>query len=290
MNLKKFTALLLALVMCLSLCACGGDSGEKKDEESGSTASSGAISVDGVYVDDSYRDAEGSSLRLVYLLYTVNAGSENLRNAATSVSIIINGANTYTGDVQKTASVAKYIRNYECSRYVKDIYVGESMKFVAMYEIPEGDLAAGNAVTFSASDITDWTSITLSTDDFKHCESGEALAKAADPEGYAAAMAAREPADEQTAATVRSSINGYYWSFYVNNIHYALEFAEGDVFQLRTRLGGSGTTADGTYTVAKEYIICTYPNTGYKVEVPYEFKDGEISLDTTSAFSVYENN
>ncbi len=62
------------------------------------------------------------------------------------------------------------------------------------------------------------------------------------------------------------------------------------MFQLRTRLGGSGTTADGTYTIAKEYIICTYPDTGSKVEVPYEFKDGEISLDTTSAFSVYENN
>lgn len=289
MNLKKFTALLLALVMCLSLCACGGD-GESKDEESGSTASSGAVSVDGIYVDDSYSDADGSSLRLVYLLYTVNAGSANLRNASTSVSIIINGANTYTGDVQNTASVAQYMRNYECSKYVKDIYVGETMKFVAMYEIPEGDLADGNTVTFSASDITDWESITLSTGDFIHCESGEALAKAADPEGYASAMAAREPADEQTAATVRSSINGYYWSFYVNNIHYELEFAEGDVFQLRTRLGGGATTADGTYTVAKEYIICTYTDTGYKVEVPYEFKDGEISLDTTAAFSVYENN
>lgn len=89
-------------------------------------------------------------------------------------------------------SVAQYMRNYECSTYVKDIYVGETMKFVAMYTIPEGDLVDGNTVTFSSSDITDWESITLSTGDFKHCESGDALAKAADPEGYASAFSVYE--------------------------------------------------------------------------------------------------
>ena len=47
-------------------------------------------------------------------------------------------------------------------------------------------------MTFSSSDITDWESITLSTGDFKHCESGDALAKAADPEGYASAFSVYE--------------------------------------------------------------------------------------------------
>ena len=96
------------------------------------------------------------------------------------------------GEDVVTVSVAQYMRNYECSTYVKDIYVGETMKFVAMYTIPEGDLVDGNTVTFSSSDITDWESITLSTGDFKHCESGDALAKAADPEGYASAFSVYE--------------------------------------------------------------------------------------------------
>ena len=78
-------------------------------------------------------------------------------------------------------------------------------------------------------------------------------------------------------------LNGYYWQFYVNNVYYELEFSAENNFELRT---GIGTTSSGTYSVKKGYIFCTYPDTGYTVEIPYTITDGEIDLDVTSGFDV----
>ena len=62
-----------------------------------------------------------------------------------------------------------------------------------------------------------------------------------------------------------------------------MEFWAKDNFEVRTSLGTSST---GTYSVRNGYIFCTYPDTGYTVEVPYEIVGGEIDLDIIGAFDV----
>ena len=32
--------------------------------------------------------------------------------------------------------------------------------------------------------------------------------------------------------------------------------------------------------------MCTYPDTGYTVEIPYELVDGDVQLDVADAFDV----
>ena len=151
------------------------------------------------------------------------------------------------------------------------------------FYIPEGDLAPGRTITLSDDQMPGCESFLLSTDDVRHFESGEAMAQAMDPEGYDQALLAYEEADPETADLVKSLINGYYWSCYVNMTAYELEFWAEDNFEVRSSLG---TSATGTYTVRNGYIFCTYPDTGYTVEVPYELVDGEIDLDMIAAFDV----
>ena len=91
--MKKITALLLALVMVFALAACGGSespapessSSAPESEAPESPAASGEnvmetanFKVDGVYVDDAYRDEDESPLRMVYLFGTVTAADTNL--------------------------------------------------------------------------------------------------------------------------------------------------------------------------------------------------------------------
>ena len=111
--MKKLTALFLSLALTLSLAACGGgtttqESGapagsaapkETTPAGSGETVTaSGAISIDAIAVDDSWRDDEESPLRMVYLFYTVTAADTNLEADSVYTEMTINGSNTYESE------------------------------------------------------------------------------------------------------------------------------------------------------------------------------------------------
>ena len=282
-NVRKLVALLLCAGLSLSLCACGGGSApeasEPPEEES---LSSGVVTIDGICVDDSYVEEEGSPLKMVYLLYTVTPADSNLEVDSKYTKLTINGSNTYESEHYGPAQ-CKYMPSYYYSSYIEDVYVGTALKVAATFKIPEGDLAAGRTITLSDSQLPDMEGLSLSTDLVRRFADQEEMAQAMDPEGYAAEMDRRAEADADTAEEVKSLVNGYYWSFYINSITYELEFWAEDNFEVRTSLGTSGT---GTYSVRNGYIFCTYPDTGYTVEVPYEIVDGEIDLDTIAAFDV----
>ena len=322
--MKKLTALLLAAVLLLTLAACSGEPAEAEDPPAETTeaepeevpettpetepesesetepttepatepatepepetvTSTDALTIDALAVDDSYVDDDGSPLKMVYLFYTVTAGDANLEVDSAYTDVTINETNTYTCSFFPNDAVAKYTSSYYYSEYIEDVYVGESLKILCTFEVPEGDLAAGRTITFSDSQVEDFAELRMTTDDIQHFATPEELAQALDPEGYAAEMTAREPASAELAAQVDSLINGYYWSFYVNSISYELEFYGTNNFQVRTSLG---TTSDGTYTITNGYIMCTYPDTGYTVEIPYELVDGDVQLDVADAFDV----
>ena len=283
-GMKRLLTLLLCAGVVLSLCACSGSTPETSaaPERGDEVLTSGVVSIDGICVDDSYVEEEGSPLKMVYLLYTVTAADSNLETDSKYTELTINDSNTYESE-HYGPEQCKYMSSYYYSSYIEDVYVGTSLKVAATFKIPEGDLAPGRTITLSDSQIPDMEALRLSTDDIQRFADQEEMAQAMDPEGYAAEMNRRAEADADTQEQVKSLINGYYWSCYLNSITYELEFWAKDNFEVRTSLGTSST---GTYSVRNGYIFCTYPDTGYTVEVPYEIVDGEIDLDIIGAFDV----
>lgn len=280
--MKRFLALILALTMVLSLAACGGsgddgDGDDGKDGSSKSTMSTETVTVDAVCVDDSYRDDDESPLRMVYVFMTLTPADENMKTSSDSLSMTIGESNTYNSEHYPPAN--KYADSYYYSSYLKDIYVGTEFKLVATILVPEGDLTAGKAVTLNSSQIADMEGIHFTTDDIQHFNSDEDVTKAADPDGYAAAMAAREPADEETAAFVKNYITQYAFNLYMGGVSLKLSFSD-DNFKLKSSLG----TNSGTYVIQKEYIVCTYDSNGYSVEIPYTIEGEKVDLDTAAAF------
>ena len=70
--MKKVVILFLILASCLSLCACAG--GSRKD-----ILTTENITVDGVFVNDSYQDSNESSRRAMYVFLTVDAKETNYK-------------------------------------------------------------------------------------------------------------------------------------------------------------------------------------------------------------------
>lgn len=242
------------------------------------------MTVDSVWVDDSYQDEDGSSLKMVYLFYTLEASDSNLKIDSKYTQMIING-NVYESDhFADKAAVCKYTPNYYYGSYIRDVYVGESKQVVATFKIPEGDLEGGKEIKLQDSQIPGIDSITLYSDEFQHATVPEEVAAMVDPEGFEAEMLAREEADSDTAKKVKKCLNGYYWTFYVNSTSYKIEFWEKNNFCVTTAFGAN----EGTYSVRNGYIFCTYPDTGYTVEIPYSFDEsGNFDLDTIGGFDVF---
>ena len=285
--MKKLATLLAAAALMLSLAACGNNAGTpsspEPDANEPETVGNEYITIDGICVDDSYQDDEGSPLKLVYVFYTLNATGENLQIDSNYMDLTAESGNAYESEYYPDdASACDFTPNYYYSSYIEDVYTGTSIKVAATFKVPEADLEAGKTITLSDSQIPAEEPLEVSTDIIQHFAGGDEIAQAMDPEGYAAEMDLRTDADEETAAQVKSLINGYYWQFYVNNMYYEVEFWADNNFQVRTSIA----TSNGTYTVKKGYIFCTYPDTGYTVEVPYTLTDGNIELDLTDAFDV----
>lgn len=299
--MKRIISFMLAALLALSLTACGGgeSSGNAgtpapiptatpeptptEPPEPEKVTETELVTINAICVDDSYQDSDGSPLKMVYLLYTLTAKDTNLQIDSKYTKMTINDSNTYEADhFADKAAAAKFMPNYYYSSYIEDVYVGTSLQVAATFKIPEGDLAAGRTITLSDTQIPDAEALLLSTDDIQHFSSGEELAAAMDPEGYAQILASREEADAETTSFVKSCLNGYYWSFYVNSISYEIEFWADNNFEVRTALGANS----GTYSVRNGYIFCTYPDTGYVVEIPYEIVDGDVDLDVIAGFDV----
>ena len=294
--MKKTLSLLLAMLMLLGLAACGGSSEsaapessapESEAPESEAPESAGAVmetdnfKINGVYVDDAYRDDDESPLRMVYLFYTITAADTNLDADSKYTEMTINGTNTYESDHYPPA--CSFAGSYYYSSYIEDVYMGTSLNVAATFLVPEADLAAGRSVTLADSSIPGIEAISFSTDDMIHLEGDEAICEAADPEGYAAAMELREPADEETTAMVQNQLNGAGWILSINGLTYDIDFWAPNNFSVATSLG---VTNSGTYTVQKGYVFCTYDSNGYTVEIPYTLTDTEFDIDMIAGFDV----
>ncbi len=289
--MKKIIALMLALLM---LCACAP--AEEQTAETGDTPvveeqttpeaepeEESCITVDAICVDESYVSEESDALKMVYLFYTLKADDSNLQIDSKYTEMTINDANTYSSDnFADSAAACKYAPNYYYSSYIEDVYVGTELRVIATFKVPEGDLQPGKTITFADTQLPEISAISLTTDEIQWFATGMELAEAIDPEGYAAEMVAREDADSETVSLVKGMIDGYYWSFFVNSTSYEIEFWSNNTFEVRTAFGSNS----GDYSIKNGYIFCTYPDTGYTVEIPYAIENGELDLDVVAGFDV----
>jgi len=291
-EMKKILAVILAAILCAAVCSCGkgevkedaavnGTEGAEsenvveevpEEEEEKTVTSTENVIINGIYVDDSYVEEEGSPLKLVYMILTLTATDTDLDIDSNYCKMTINETNLYESVI--IPDVLNFSDKYYYSKYLEDVYVGSSRDVLMTFKIPEGTLVPGKTVTISDSQIPGCEKLLLSTDMFEHFDSKEAVNMKLDEEAYTAFMAKYEPADEETVAKVKSEINGYQWSFYYYT-NMKLEFSAPNKFSM-TALGN---TNSGTYEVLNGFISGTY-DSGIVVNIPYSFNEaGEIELD-----------
>ena len=140
---KKILALLLALLVCGSLAACGGGSQTaKKTEEVQSTKSSDKLGdeeteeeteftepvptaqtktdhceLERICVDRSYTDKDNSSLKIVYVFYTVSTQNQNLKVSSKLSQLIFDSGNSYSSE-HLSKSCTGYMPSYYNSNYI----------------------------------------------------------------------------------------------------------------------------------------------------------------------------
>lgn len=277
---------MLAAAMCLAACSGGtattdGASSEPATDAS-TTKETDIVSIDGIYVDDSYVDEESDQLKRVYLFYTLSPDEENLKADSKYTELTINDKNTYTSEFYPGA--CDYMAGYYYSSYIEDVYMGSELKVAAVFEIPEADLASDRTIAFEDDQIPTIENVSMSTNDIVRCASAEEIAQQVDPDGYQQALNLRAEADPAMTERVMNAINGYYWSFFVNNLSYRTEFYAPNNFTTTV----SGAQTSGTYTVTNGFVVLTNDSNGYVVEVPYTFEGDEINLDLPTGYSVRE--
>ena len=240
------------------------------------------MKVDGLYADKSFVDDKRKNMTMLYMCYTVSTEGKNLKVSSGNSKIIFEGTNDYSSEHYPRACL--YMESYYYSAYLTDVYIGDELKVVETFRVPTAELNKGRVIRFENSRIPDSAAISLESDMIVFCDNPEAIAMAADPNGYARMQKKLADADTQTKARVKKAIDGFVWPFYVNNTSYELEFI-GNEYELRTMLGATR----GTYTIRNGFIVITNSTTQAVNYIPYSFDVTGIDLDVTVAFDVREN-
>lgn len=235
------------------------------------------MTIEGLYVDDSYSTKDNENIRFLYVCYTAHTKAENLSIDCKSMKLTVNDVNTYKA--ARSKKEIRYMRNYYNGAYLKKVNIGDEVKFVETFEIPRAELEPGRSIRISKSQIPDSDKIRLRTDDIVFLDSPEKVAETVDPEGYEKEKWALEDADDEVTSAVKNEINGYQWKVNVDKFKYEIEFWEPNNYELRTSFNTSG----GTYVVKNGYIICTN-DIGGTIEVPFTYEGGRVKVDSISAF------
>lgn len=269
---KIIVALMLSVATLFAFTGCGNTVAENLSND--------MVSIDGVYVDNSYEDKDSDVLKLLYVYYTVTPSDSNV-SFSSRISMNV-GDNSYNSDI--FAKAADYSSSYYYSSTIKDLYKGEDgFKVLSIFKVPVTEFNGEEPVfiTLDDSDI-DFSGITISSESIVYEEGSQAIAKAADPEGYKAECERREAASSADEAYVKDHINGYYWDFYVNNTSYKIEFYAPNNFELTTIAG----TVTGKYTVLNGYVSVKNDSNGYVTDIPWSKGDDDIKLDVADGYDV----
>lgn len=266
--------LVLLITFVLLLAGCGGS-----QESSSSVKETDYIEIEGLYVDDSYVSEENDKLKTLYVFYKVKSPDKNLSVSSNGLKLEVNEDNSYTPEM--IARGGANFSNYYFDNVIEDVYSGDEMKMMTIFEVPDGDLESGKTITLSSSSIPSIEELKLSTDDIQHCSSVEEMAKQVDPEGYEAEMKKLESASDEVTKQVKNAMNGGSWSVFANGTSYNVSFSAPNKFSITSM----GFTNTGTYSVTNGYVIMTYPDTGLSVYVPWSWDEQPIDLELDTGLS-----
>ena len=118
----------------------------------------------------------------LYVVYTAHTNGKNMKIDCKSMKITVNDTNTYSA--VRSKDQIRYMKNYYNGAYLKEVNIGDSVKFVETFEIPTAELEAGRTIRISKSLIPDSDKIRLSTDQIVFCDSPEEIASFGDDRRY----------------------------------------------------------------------------------------------------------
>ena len=266
------TAMAVTATSAITLVGCGSSNEP--------VLSNDDITIDGIFVDDSWRDKDSESSRLVVAVYTLTPASENLRTTADDLNLII-GDNRYDGyehhndvDLILPNYWKKHLANCYSSNTIRELYAGDTHKFFTLYRIPQVNLEE-TEIKFDHDEV-DASTLHMTSEQIIICEDTEALVKQADPEGYEKTQDDLTPVSDSEAAAVGNALSGWTYTAY-STISTKLEFTGVNTFKFTIIGAGS---REGTYEVTKGYLLGTYPGMEKPaIMVPYEKADTQNGYD-----------
>lgn len=263
---------------------------EPEPEPIAAVTSSKYFTLEGVYLDSSYEDPNGSNAKMLYAFYTLTAPDSGLQTTSNSVSLricdkdTVRRGNTITGDLvlADLSASGDLMTSYYYDNVVETVKYGTEFKVVTTYLVTPAQLEAGHFLLFEDNDVPGIEAIVVPVEDVVACASPEEIAEKADPTGLEAARAAHEAADAETAQAVSAAIDGYEFFEHFQGLNLKFYFEAPNYFEEHT----TGENNSGTYEVKNGYIACTYDN-GKTVDIPWEWNDeGSISLDISGAMGL----
>ena len=237
-----------------------------------SVTESGEVKLDGIYVNDSYQSETNENYRLVYALLTITPATKTLTVSPSNYVMKI-GEHEY--DSTYVSGSTNFMKSYYYSENTcEEVALGDSGKLALTFEVLKDDLEGDETITFSktSADFEGLEDLKISASKVEHAESQDALAKAADPDGYAAEETARQDADEETTANVNNAIVNRYWL----TTAYKVEFFEGNRYEASV----GSASGQGTYSVKNGYIVLQSDAGTDPTCIPWSWdSDGSIDLD-----------
>jgi hypothetical protein len=237
-----------------------------------SVTESGEVKLDGIYVNDSYQSETNENYRLVYALLTITPATKTL-TVSPSYYVMKIGEHEY--DSTYVSGSTNFMKSYYYSENIyEEVALGDSGKLALTFEVLKDDLEGDETITFSktSADFEGLEDLKISASKVEHAESQDALAKAADPDGYAAEETARQDADEETTANVNNAIVNRYWL----TTAYKVEFFEGNRYEASV----GSASGQGTYSVKNGYIVLQSDAGTDPTCIPWSWdSDGSIDLD-----------
>ena len=281
---RKITCSFLVVLITLANISMGCIAYAKENVPISGVSETNYMRIDGLFADESYvskTNDKANEIRL-YVFYTVFSNDKNLKvDSKKSMSITINDVNTYESNSFDAACL--YMESYSHRGYLETIYLGEELKMASTFIIPKAELATGRTITLNNHQIPEIEKISLITDDVIILNSAEEIANVIDPEGYENMSYKLAPADDKSVKKVKNAINDYYWTFYVNNLSYKIEFWNNN-YALSSMLGET----EGKYSVRNGFIVVENSTTGAVNYIPYSWGPSDIELEVTDAFDFNE--
>lgn len=279
--------ILLITIVGIALLVVNLKKGDNKENASNALKTSKYVNLRGIYVDKS-DEKDHPDEALLYVLYTVKSDDINIQfytymanNPGSALTIKINNTNEYkdtlyTGERRKTFRDTKY----ENLNDGQKVLAGTSTKCVGMFRVAKNDLKEGGIIELTLTGTDSFKEvIEYKTDDVQYYENGEEILKAADPESYEEAKKISEEKladiDENLKKQINTELQNNYFYWYISTIRQQIEF-DGNTFKVTS----IGYSSGGTFEIKNKVILLHY-DTGVTNQLPYEFKDGSITLTGT---------